>query len=263
MVMIIGSAICVPVTKNIVLINDLFDVVWEFQNRLNPRQDNIDQDVTEFRTTISKVLKTTTRDVLAEVENNARMILELETPARKGVDGLSSGDCPNNLRSLLRSVTNFTGFESSNCVEIFKKSLETKVQDGQDLIAGYDNVFNHVQLLVLQAFAGNNQFQNQDEIIRWLDTEYNDRVKTWERIRPKSFENNLRENIERLSTELKKCFKEVQDSVIHAFNLIRNRVQTCIAFEKSRAKFKRLPPLTLNDILILPEHKNLNKLAAY
>lgn len=121
-VMVTGST-CVPIRKAIALNTD------EFPNSLNTRRVDADSDATKFQTAITNELKTVQKRVLSVIEDNARIILELEKPAREAIrQFLSDGDCAYNLRKVLNSVTKFTNFKSSNCVRSYEGSIDTEVR---------------------------------------------------------------------------------------------------------------------------------------
>lgn len=235
-----------------VSIEELFKTAWEFQNKLIPRQEGIDNDVTELRTSVSKVLKSTSSEALKEVEDNAKKVLLLEQPVRSSINGLKAGDCATNLKSLLNGITEFTGFESSNCVKFYDNSVDAEVRTAQEMITNYDGIFTELQQLVVKAFVGKNQFSQQAEIIDAFEDEYERRVEEWERIKPnvEEFIDTLGDTIGQINNAMGFCMKDVQDTVSVAYNFISTRVETCIDFDNSQNNFKSaFKPLTLDDVL--------------
>lgn len=69
-------------------IDELVETALEFQISL--RQENIDSDVIEFRTSVYNVLKWRTKQALEEVADNAMEIFQLEQPVRVSVNGLKA-----------------------------------------------------------------------------------------------------------------------------------------------------------------------------
>lgn len=233
-------------------IDELFEVAWEFHNKLKPRQEGLDNDVIELRTSISKVLRETSKDALEEVEDNARQILELEKPVKEAVSNLKLGDCSNNLKVLLNGITEFTGFQSSNCVKRYNEEINKEIKRAQDLIANYDGAFTDFQQLVTEAFVGNNKFTEQAKIIEQLEREFEKSLKAWELIKPETEKlvENLNNDIEDITIELKLCMKDIQEATSTAYNFISSRIQTCVDFEDSLDLYHvAFKPLTLQDIL--------------
>lgn len=233
-------------------VDELFEVAWEYQNKLSPTQQDIDNEVTDFRTSLSRVLKQTSKDALEEVEENAKVILELEKPVRSAVSELKEGDCSANLASLLSALTEFTGYESSNCVKRYDKSVTGEVRAAQDVINSYDGIFTELQQLVVQAFIGRNQFNDQTEIIEAFEVEFDKRAEAWDKIKPEveNFIDDLNNGIGKSSELMESCMKEIRDDVSAAYNRISGRVQSCIDFENTPNPFKSsFAPLMLKDIL--------------
>lgn len=233
-------------------VDELFDAAWEFQAKLNPKQEDVDHDVTEYRTSVSQVLRESSKDALTEVEENARAILELEKPVKAVVDQLNVGLCSTNLKQLLAGITEFTGFESSNCVKLYDKDVNVEVKKAQDLISLYDGMFTELQQLVVQAFIGRNQFNQQEDIVNAFEVEFDRKVKAWEDIKPdvEAFIGSLSGKIADINNLMETCMKEVQNEVVISYGSISRRVQTCIDFDNSQVKVKSMfVPLTLEEIL--------------
>lgn len=233
-------------------VTDLFATAWEFQNKLTPRQEEIDTDVTEFRTSVSTVLKDSSKEALSAVEENALAILTLEAPVARAVGDLAPGECAANLKTLLNDVTGFTGFSSSNCVATYDTQVDAQVQTAQDMISVYDGVFTELQQLVVRAFVGKNKFTEQDAIIDEFQNEFETRVTAWEAIRPdvEKFVADLGGSIDEFNGSMTGCMMEVQSSVAFAYQMIQQRVQTCIDFENTPNPFRvAMQPLSIDDVL--------------
>jgi hypothetical protein len=228
-------------TSSAIEVNDLFDTAWKFQDKLNPRQSDIDNDVTEFRNSVSNVLKTTSKNALKEVEDNAKRILDLENPVRTSIDGLKVGDCSSDLKKLLNGITGFTGYKSSNCVKLYDYSVDVEVQQAQDLISVYDGIFTELQQLVVKSFVGKNQFNQQAEIIERFEQEYEKRVAAWEAIKPdvELFIENLSGNIEAFNDVMHECMVEIQQTVLPSYELLKEDIETCIIFENTPNPFRK------------------------
>lgn len=239
-----------PIRKSqVISIDELFEVAWEYHDKLTPKQEKIDSDVFEFRTSISNVLKVTSKDALMEVEENAKMILELEKPVKEAVNTLKIGDCSNNLKTLLTGITEFTGYQSSNCVKFYDNELNDRIEKAQQFISDYDGVFTEFQQIVIQAFIGKNKFSQPAEIIEQIESDYEKSSNAWETIKPKSevFMDALNKDIGDINVELKQCMKDIQEATSSAYDFVSSRVQTCVDFDNTADL--PLKALTLEDIL--------------
>jgi hypothetical protein len=249
----IGS-LAMPVKKSRDLsVDELFEAAWEFQERLNPQQEGIDADVTQYRTSVSRVLRMTSKDALTEVEENTKEILELEKPIRAEVDELVVGSCSSSLKQLLSGITEFTGYESSNCVKTYGRGVNQEVKEAQNLISLYDGMFTELQQLVVDAFIGRNQFIQQAEIVETFENEFERRLNAWEEIKPnvEAFVESLGDKISDISNLMSTCMKQVRENVVIAYEYISTGVETCKEFDGSvNSKFKAaVLPLTLEEIL--------------
>lgn len=242
-----------PVEKSAVIeVTDLFETAWKFQEKLNPRQEDIDNDVTEFRNSVSNVLKTTSKNALKEIELNSKKILEMEQPYRVAIDGLKAGDCSTDLKFLLTSATKLTGYKSGNCVNLYDNSVDTEVQQAQELISVYDGIFTELQQLVVKSFVGKNQFSQQPEIISSFEHEYEKRVAMWEEIKPdvELFIENLSGNINDFNDIMANCMTNIQDGVAKTYNLLNDDIETCVIFDNTPSPFRKSYKLrTLAELL--------------
>lgn len=232
-------------------ITTLFSTAHEFQTKLSETQVEVDDDLTDFRLSLSSVLRTSSAAALSELELNAQAILELEAPVMQAVGTLPVGECSANLKGLLSSITDQTGFASSNCVSAFDVQVDSQVTEAQDMISVFDGVFTELQQLVVKAFVGKNKFTQQDTIVEKFQGEYATRVAVWEEMKPdvERFVGGLTTTISGYNTAMNGCMGTVQNNVASAYQMVQMRVQTCIDFENTPNPLRAvLKPLTLEDV---------------
>lgn len=233
-------------------VDELFEMAWEYQNKLNPKQTDIDDEKAEFRNSLSTVLKRTSKEALEKVETNTRNILELEEPVRSAVSALKEGDCSTNLATLLSALTEFTGYESSICVLYYDKSVMEEVRAAQYVINSYDGVFAELQQLVVQAFINKNQFSDQNSIVETFEMEYQKRANAWDNVKPEveGFIDGLSSGIGKSNEEMGACMKKIRDDVSAAYTRMFGRVQMCIEIENTPELFSSsFAPILLEDVL--------------
>lgn len=211
-------------------IDGLVETALEFQNEINLRQENIDSDLIEFRTSVYNVQKWRTKQALEEVADNAMELFQLEQPVRVSVNGLKAGDCQSNLEAFLNKTTEYTDFESSNCLKFYNNFVEKEIQSALDSIDTYDRIF----------------------------TEFKARIRDWETIRP-NIENiidALNDEIDDINTKMVSCFTDVQKPASEVYDYIASRVATCQAFDNVLGYFQYdLILLTIEDILLIKQAK--------
>lgn len=105
-----GAVILQPVSSLLAISESIFLSAWEYQNKLTSFQQDINLQLTAIRTSVSNVLRSSSSQTLEQTENNAISILNHDAPVRKIVFALQSTACTNNFKSILNTVTDFSGF---------------------------------------------------------------------------------------------------------------------------------------------------------
>ncbi|CAO1315307.1 unnamed protein product [Diamesa hyperborea] len=255
-----GAAIepkTVAVTPFLENTSDLFISAWEYQNKLTDLQQDINLQLTAIRTSVSNVLKTSSRQTLEQIENNTIAILDLDAPVRAIVIPLESTACNNNLKTLLNETTEYAGFPSSNCVARYDVSVKTALKAAYALMDKYEGLFSEVQQIVVKSFIKQNAFLTPQAIIDEFQKQYNIHAEDWERIRPdiESFVKSLGGNVAVFNTVLGSCFTTVQTKLIPTYARIVDEVAECKEFDTLRNPFSMLSApvdhqfLKLEDIL--------------
>jgi hypothetical protein len=211
---------------------DLFTEAWRVQELLSPRQEDIDNDVTQLRESLTTVLEKRSKGALEGIESNVVEILELEAPYQTEVAGLPNGACKDNLQRQLDMKTQFTGFASSLCVTRYDKQAENTITVAQEFIATYEGLFVRLQKVVVQSFSGNNALIHQTDIVDQFVSEFEARTAEWEEIRPQveDFEYNLDETMSVQETELNSCMTSVRAQAVIEYATISNSIAICEEF---------------------------------
>ena len=219
----------------------LFEQSWIYQARLTALQDDINEQLTAIRTAVSTVLKSSSNETLAQIENNSDVILAMDKPTRDILfdRALTATKCIINLRVLINGITEFTGFGSSNCVTSYDLSVQGALNNASNVLRGYEGNFGDVQQIVVRSFIGYNGFTEPEEIEDRFIDEFNRRDAEWQAIRPNvvGFISDLRSKIDELNSVLGSCFKNIQDEVAPGYGILAAQLQTCTAFDNTADPF--------------------------
>lgn len=231
----------VAIAPFIVAPEGLFENAWEHQEYLRSLQKDINDKLTEVRTAVSTVLRSSTAETLTQIEANANGILAAEKPIRDDIfsTDLRASACVVNLRVLLNGATEFTGFESSNCVTSYDKSVQGALNTAYALLQKYEGTFGDVQQIVVRSFVGRNIFTQPDDIVARFEEQFRTRKADWEAIRPdiESFVANLSGNIAVFNTVLGSCFGRIQAEVAPGYQIIREKLTVCEAYDNTADPF--------------------------
>ncbi|CAO1350975.1 unnamed protein product [Diamesa serratosioi] len=235
--------------------DELFITANDFQNKLTSLQQDINLQLTAIRTSVSNVLRSSSSQTLAQIENNSIAILEQDAPVREIVFALESTSCTNNLRSLLNGFTEFSGFPSSTCVARYDDSVQSALKAAYALLEKYEGIFSEVQQIVVKSFIRQNAFLTPDAIIETIQNQYEIRAQEWEKIRPdiESFVKSLAGNVAVFNAVLESCFANVQTSLTPSYNLLLSEVAVCKEFDNTRTPFAKLATPVATNFLMLED----------
>jgi len=218
----------------------LFDDAWDFQSRLETLQSQINTKLSQVRTAISGVLKTSSWKTLEQIETNARHILELDFPARNLIFADNHPSiCNKNLRVLIDSITEFTGFGSSNAVTSYDRSVQGALQVAFNILQQYEGSSVDVQQIVVRSFIGKNAFLQPGEIAELFKTIYYERLNEWNASYPhiEEFVNDLDGKIDGFNKNLKRDFALIQEQVAPAYVVLAAEIATCEEFDRTTDPF--------------------------
>lgn len=216
-----------------------------FESALESQQNAVElqQAVTEYairvRTAVPRVLGGRANGTIGRVEFNVEKLLEQEADTRTAIFALSSTNCVNNLRVLLDGITEFTGFESSNCVARYDLSMSELIQNTYDEVSAYEKVFGDAMRVVPGAFSAHNMFLEVEQIENGYSTRLDSLRARWsgERKNIGEFEEAFGNKIDGLSSTLQGCFNSIQVAVNPTYGIIANQITTCRSFDNSHDPF--------------------------
>lgn len=214
-------------------VDNLFATSWDMQQRLSPRQQVVDSEVTELRESLTDVLEVRTAGALEGIENNTRQIIELERPYRVMLTSLPESSCRNNLLTRLSLETDFSGFRSSLCVRTYDESSGVVVQEAQDFIAMYEGLFVRLQKVVVYSYERRNPFSQQAEIVDRFNDEYNRRLQEWDAIRPQAedFEVTIDRAMETTEEAMEECMLTARNIAVQNYQEIISQISVCEGFD--------------------------------
>lgn len=228
-------------SSSVVIPESLFESAWEYHDRFAALQQDINDQLTALRTAVSGVLKSSSNETLEQIQSNIEKLMAQDKPARDAIFSpeLTTSPCVNSLKYLINSITEFTGFESSNCVTSYDKSVEGVLVSAYSKVQEYEKSFNDVQQVVVRSFIGLNAYtQSADIEARFSDT-LAVRESAWAEIRPQveAFKTTLRNEISAFNAVLVTCHKSLRDSVQPAYGVLAGEIETCVIFNSTPDPF--------------------------
>lgn len=217
----------------------LFVVANDYQTRFEDLQTDINEKLTEVRTAVSTVLKKSSGVTLEQIETNSDSILALDDVVRKIIFGENLSVCNINLRNQINSVTEFSGFESSNCVNRYDTSVQAELKTAYEILRQYEGLNYEVQQIVVRSFIKANIYLEPELVEDRFKEQYKNRSEEWEKIRPdiEKFVADLSGNIAGFNQVLKGCFDKVQDSVKPEYARLEGDIAVCREFDSTPAPF--------------------------
>lgn len=202
-------------------------------------QAKVTEYIITVRTCVPRVLGDRANGTIGKVETNINKLLNQESKTRQRINALTSTICVDRLKVLLDAITEFTGFESSNCVAKYDLDLSNLVQKSYGKVADYDKKFGNVMRIVPEAFSGRNMFVDIDEIIGEYTTNVAEFQAKWaeEPKKIEDFEKEFGEDIDLINMVLEDCFDKLQSLVNPSYAKLENEIKTCGSFDNSHNPF--------------------------
>lgn len=202
-------------------------------------QKSVTNYAIEVRTAVPRVLGRRANSTIAKIEFNVDKLLDQETETREAIYSLSSTNCIKNLRVLLNSITEFTGFESSNCVARYDLKLSDLIQTKYSEVASYEKTFSDVLRVVPKSFSARNMFIQYEEIGNDFTSSLTSLQAQWdsEEKNISQFEENFGQTIDELNDILQDCFGNIQVAVNPTYAILANEIATCGNFDNSHDPF--------------------------
>lgn len=118
----------------------LFVNATVYQSLVTSLQQDIVSVITGMRFSLSEILKRTSNETLDQVQDNLETIFYMEEPARTELfEGLPTMDpCIVNLRAQLNSVTETSGYQSSNCIKRYDTDVTAIVSEAYLILEEYE-----------------------------------------------------------------------------------------------------------------------------
>lgn len=168
-----------PVSSLLASPESLFVSAWEYQRKLTLLQQDINLQLIAIRTSVSDVIRSSSTQTLEQTEKNTVSILSQDAPVREIIFTLEDSACTNNVKSILNSVTEYSGYPSSNCIARYDKSVQTELQSAYAFLEMYEGLFSEIQQIVVKSFIQQNAFLTPEAIIKKIQEHFQTRSEDW------------------------------------------------------------------------------------
>lgn len=214
---------------------ELFGLANIYQAKAEKLQAEVNTYMVSVRLAIPDVLKVQANDTLSKIEGHSDRIFVQESTARGLLFTLPVSTCVMALRDFLNKITEFSGFELSNCVARYDLQLSELIKYSYDNVEKYEKTFGDILHVVVRSFIGYNTFFDAAEISDKF-------IKTFEGLKEKwdgeskdidAFKALLNAQVNRLNNNLASCFFNLQEFVDPSYDVLISQISTCAEFDNS------------------------------
>jgi hypothetical protein len=236
--LVIGDLPSEEIAKFVANTVELYEQAEIYQQKCSDLQNNINEYIVEVRTAISSVLTIYANETLERIETNADTIFEQELEARTKLFTHPNTTCILHLRDGINKITEFTGYESSNCVARYDLSLSRIINSEYDAIKDIESVqkFGDIIHIVIRSFVGLNVFTSPKNISDAFTSKFDEKNSSWLAF-PKDiniFKETLSARINGTNNDLETCFMNLQAHVNPSYDILIKEIATCDEFDNTR-----------------------------
>lgn len=198
-------------------------------------QDEINALVNEMQTLVSNILESSTSETLTQYYTHITAIQAEYVPMLESFNALAPGDCKTNAETMLNSTTQFTGFDTSNCANVYNQRVKLEIDNANKALVRFDDLYSQVQTIVVKGFIAQNAFLTPEQIVEDITYIYNAVQARWAISKPEleGVKNNLQSVIADQNRILGNCHNTVLSSAQIMFGYFRSAVQTCRDFNNT------------------------------
>jgi len=214
----------------------LFDHARDYQNKLTELQGSVNEAVEEVQSAVSRVLKVSTAETLRQYQLHMGAVESEYAPHLETFNRLAPGSCRNSAETILNSIMTFTGYDASNCANVYDLSVTALIANASNSLVQYDDAFSQIQLIVWKAFVGENTFVTPEAIKDKITEIYGKVLRFVNNARFDSdqFVSSLSLLISQQNLELGNCHDSILEVASNQFAWFRAMAQTCEGFNESQ-----------------------------
>jgi hypothetical protein len=220
---------------NIVYPEALFTDAIAKQAQINEMQTEIFTTIMGLRIALSNVLKKTSNLTLSDIEADVLEIFRIDAPYRTILfeDHTQNTECLMNMRNRLNFETEFTGFQSGNCLRAYDNEVSVVIDEAYKTVGLYDGELTEFELSVIEAFAGKNVWTQADDITSRYNSSFERFSQLLADLKAKidGLVLNIENQIEAHRTNLNACYKDNQASLSTFLVRFETQLNTCIRFD--------------------------------
>jgi hypothetical protein len=222
------SACCASVINNP---STIFEIADEYQPKVTSLQQEIIDEINEWRSTMTEVLKETSNSTLTQTHLNYYSLLAMDELVREliFVELNNTGSCVQNLRNRLGLLTDFSGFKSGICLRRYDRNVTEIVNVVYDALEKYESAIAIIQTVVVNAFTSRNIWREKDLIQNEIEDAYNSYKDEWERtvVLIANYLLTFKSNIIIQNEVLVECFAEVYAEYEPQYAMLVRDAEVC------------------------------------
>jgi len=226
----------VPGSEDMIHPDFLFDHARDYQKKLTDLQGTVIEAVEEVQSAVSRVLKVSSVVTLKQYQLHMGAVESEYAPHLETFNKLDVGSCKDNAKTILNGIMTFTGFDASNCANVYDFRVSALVANASNSLVQFDDAFSQIQLIVVKAFMGENTFVTPETIKAKITDIYGKVLRFINNAKFDSdqFVNSLSLAIEKQNSELGSCHDSILEVASNQFAWFRAMAQTCKGFNESQ-----------------------------
>lgn len=216
----------------------MFDHAKDYQKKLTDLQGSVDEAVEEVQSAVSRVLKVSSAETLRQYQLHMGAVESEYAPHLETFNQLAPGSCRSAAETILNSIMTFTGFDASNCADVYDLSVSALTANASNSMVQFDDAFSQIPMIVVKAFVGENTFVTPEAIKDKITDIYGKVLRFVNNARFDSdqFVNSLSSAISQQNVELGNCHVSILEVASNQFAWFRTMAQTCKGFNESQGK---------------------------
>lgn len=221
--------------KNLIHPDFAFEHAWNYQVLLSDLQLEINNVINEMQTLVSDILKTSTAETLTQYQTHITAVQAEYVPMLGLFNSLTPGTCRSQAESILNTTTTFTGYDASNCANVYDQRVRNELATANRALVRFDDIYSQVQTIVVKAFIAQNAFLTPEDIRDEITNIYGVVQGRWSVSKPEmeAVKRALQTNIAQQNVVLGNCHNNVLSNAVTMFGMFRSMVQTCADFENT------------------------------
>lgn len=202
-------------------------------------QADINEAVVEVITTVSNILRDSTRETLTSFDEHFQKVEQIYKPFYNDFLRINDAHCRKQAQDFIIKEIEFSENYATLCASDYNSHTTPLVQAANKEIGTLDDRFGQVQLIVTRNFIRQNAFVAPEDIKIQITNVFEDVKAKWLAAKPEldGIRTKLSSDIKAQNVKLDECHENIQEEVSALEPIVRRSVQVCIDRENVVSPF--------------------------